>query len=116
MLRTKYINLMDKIFTQTEKGLFKNEKGNWVNGFFHSYIPNTESSCLFTVDGCIQIAHEFKKIEEKDDRSTYHIAYYTDKSNIYSNGLDIKANTMLDALLDFNHKFKGIEPIYIIKK
>lgn len=96
-----------------EQAMFKNQKQNWVKG---EYVAPVEDSYVYRIDNDIHISKECKKIEPKDNRNTYHIAYYTDKSEIYSNGVDIKAESMFEALNVFSEKYAKIEPIYIIKK
>jgi hypothetical protein len=96
-----------------EQAMFKNQKQNWVKG---EYVAPVEDSYVYRIDDDIHISKEYKKIEPKDNRNTYHIAYYTDKSEIYSNGVDIKAESMFEALNVFSEKYAKIEPIYIIKK
>jgi hypothetical protein len=96
-----------------EQALFLNNKQQWVTGEF---VANVEESFIYRIDDDIFIAKEMKKIEVKDTRNTYHFVYYTDKSELYSNGVDIKAGNMADALIMFSEKYAKIEPIYIIKK
>ena len=96
-----------------EQALFQNSRQQWVQGEF---VAKVEESFIYRIDDDIHISKECKKIEPKDNLNVYHIAYYTDKSEIYSNGVDVKAESMLEALNIFSEKFAKIEPIYIIKK
>ncbi len=96
-----------------EQAMFKNTKQEWVKG---EYVAHIQDAYVYKIDSDILTSKECKKIEPKDNRNTYHIAYYTDKSEIYSNGVDVKAESMFEALNLFSEKFAKIEPIYIIKK
>lgn len=96
-----------------EQAMFKNHKQEWIKG---EYVIQIDDSYVYKIDGDIFTSKECKKIEPKDHRNTYHIAYYTDNSELYSNGVDIKAENMLEALNIFRVKYAMIEPIYIIKK
>jgi hypothetical protein len=96
-----------------EQAMFKNNKQQWIKGEF---VAPIEDSYIYRIDDSIFISKEIKKIEMRDIRNTYHFVYFTDKSEIYSNGVDIKGNDMNEALSIFNEKFAKIDPIYIIKK
>lgn len=96
-----------------EQAMFKNQKQEWINGEFVTTVLN---SYVYRIDDDIFISKEYKKIEPKNAKNTYHLAFYTDKSEIYSNGIDVMAYNMAEALTIFTEKFAKIEPIYIIKK
>jgi hypothetical protein len=47
---------------------------------------------------------------------TYHITFYKALGDEYSTGVNIQAETMLEALAAFNHNFNGIDPFLIVEK
>lgn len=96
--------------------LFKNLKGQWFEASFYDYIEDKKVFVCDLSDGSMILSNEIKEIPKKTDKSVYHIAYYTDKSEFYSNGLDVEALNMFEALNYFREKFVGIEPMYIVKK
>lgn len=47
---------------------------------------------------------------------TYHITFYKASGDEYSTGVNIQAESMLEALATFNHDFGGIDPFLIVEK
>jgi hypothetical protein len=47
---------------------------------------------------------------------TYHITFYKALGDEYSTGVNIQAESMIEALATFNHDFGGIDPFLIVEK
>jgi hypothetical protein len=47
---------------------------------------------------------------------TYHITFYKAIGDEYSTGVNIQAESMLEALAQFNLDFNGIDPFLIVEK
>jgi hypothetical protein len=47
---------------------------------------------------------------------TYHITFYKAFGDEYSTGVNIQAESMIEALAQFNHDFGGIDPFLIVEK
>ena len=47
---------------------------------------------------------------------TYHITFYKASGDEYSTGVNIQAESMLEALATFNKDFNGIDPFLIVEK
>lgn len=110
---------MEKSLKKGTLALFKGENGNWFEGELYECVETANKSTITYIckmkDGCLRIATESKPMPIKEELNSYHISFFTDSSEFYSNGLIVKSENMASALLVFNEKHPNIDPIYIIK-
>jgi hypothetical protein len=108
--------IMEKKLRKGDLALFKGENGNWFEGELYEYVDSTNTYICKMKDGCMRLATDSKAIPIKDELNSYHISFFTDSSEFYSNGLIVKGENMASALLIFKEKHPNIDPIYIIKQ
>ena len=96
-----------------QDAMFMNERQEWIKAQF---VSDFEDKFIYRLDDKVFFSPFIRKIPSKDDLNTFHIVYYTDNNKIVSRGCDIKAKSMIEALIKFGEKFNNIEPIYIIYK
>jgi hypothetical protein len=111
---------MEKGLKKGTLALFKGENGKWFEGELYEHVVSANKSVETYIckmkDGALRIATESKPIPVKEELNSYHISFFTDSSEFYSNGLIVKGENMASALLIFNEKHPNIDPIYIIKQ
>ena len=107
---------MEKSLKKGTLALFKGENGKWFEGELYEYLESNKTYICKMKDGGLRLANETKPIPVKEELNSYHISFFTDSSEFYSNGLIVKGENMASALSIFNEKHPNIDPIYIIKQ